>query len=183
MSKSTYIKLDRGITNNWLWADKPFSKGQAWIDLLLMANYKDHKRLYQGQLQEYKKGEVNTSVLYLATRWGWTRKKVAAFLTILESDKMVTIKGTTKGTTVTIENYTLYQSEYTTQGTTQYTTQGTTGVQQRDNQGTHTIKNNNIKKRLYNDTLTHVRAQAQTEREKNLERIRENIKRGGTKHG
>ena len=37
-----YIKIHRKIQECWLWQDK-FSKGQAWIDLLLRANHKDNK--------------------------------------------------------------------------------------------------------------------------------------------
>ena len=38
-----YIKLYRSIFNHWLWQDKPFSRGQAFVDLILLANYKDKK--------------------------------------------------------------------------------------------------------------------------------------------
>lgn len=36
-------KVYRDITKHWLWEDKPFSRGQAFIDLLLMVNHQDKK--------------------------------------------------------------------------------------------------------------------------------------------
>ena len=122
MSKTTYIKLDRGIMSNWLWDERPFSKGQAWIDLLLMANHKDHKLVYKGEVITCKRGEVNRSIMQLADRWGWSREKVRNFLKTLENDGMATTKTTTHRTTISIVNYTLYQSEYTTKPTTKPTT-------------------------------------------------------------
>jgi hypothetical protein len=41
-----FIKLHRSIKDCWLWKDdEPFSKRDAWIDLLLLANYTDKKIL------------------------------------------------------------------------------------------------------------------------------------------
>ena len=37
---SGWISIHRKILNNILWQDKPFSKGQAWVDLLLITNHK-----------------------------------------------------------------------------------------------------------------------------------------------
>ena len=51
-----WLKLYRSIQNHWLWEDKPFSRGQAFVDLLLMANHKDNKILFNGELIEVKRG-------------------------------------------------------------------------------------------------------------------------------
>ena len=109
-----WIKLDRKITEHFLWEDKPFSKGQAWIDLLLLANHKEHKVPYKGEIVTCKRGEVDRSILWLAKRWGWSRSKVRDFLHTLEADQMVVLKATTHRTTVTIENYAFYQDLPTT---------------------------------------------------------------------
>ena len=79
-----WIKLDRQITDNFLWESRPFSHGQAWIDLLLMANREDRKRIINGEIVELKAGTVYTSILQLSHRWGWNRKKTTAFLELLE---------------------------------------------------------------------------------------------------
>ena len=38
-----WIKVSRTIQEHWVWDEKPFSKGQAWIDLLLLAKHSDEK--------------------------------------------------------------------------------------------------------------------------------------------
>jgi len=68
MAKSGYIKIDRGILKHWLWEDKPFSKGQAWIDLLLLAVWKESKELYRGELVERTPGEIFCSIEWLADK-------------------------------------------------------------------------------------------------------------------
>lgn len=121
-----WIRLHREITDSGIWSDsEPFDKRSAWIDLLLMANYKDFDTMRKMTIQHRKRGEVNTSVTYLAKRWGWSRNKVYRYLALLKADGMVNINGTTDGTTITIENYEKYQIVASTDGTTDGTTSGT----------------------------------------------------------
>jgi len=118
-----WISLYRKIQDSWLWEDKPFARGQAWIDLLLQANHKDKKKLSKGELVEIKKGSFLTSEQILAARWGWSRKKVRSFLDVLEKDEKVHLKRTSKGTSLTIVNWDLYQDKGTTEDTTEDTTE------------------------------------------------------------
>lgn len=148
--KTTYFKVDRDIQNHWLWDDKPFSRGQSWIDLLLMATHTDRKSFHKGQVIDRKRGEVHTSIGFLCNRWGWSKNKVNTFLSQLEKDKMVSIKGTTQGTIVYIEKYAFYQSEYTTKGTTKSLSKGTTeglsdGLSDGTTEGLQTKKDNKDK--------------------------------------
>lgn len=108
MSKG-WISLHRQVWNNWVWEDKPFSKGQAWIDLLLMANHEDKKVLIGNQLITVKRGSFVTSIRKLCDRWGWSNTKVRSFLSLLEQDGMLTVKSDAKKTTLTIANYSDYQ--------------------------------------------------------------------------
>ena len=145
--KTTFFKVDRDIQNHWLWNDKPFSRGQAWIDLLLLATHTDHKGLLDGKIISRKRGEVHVSIVFLAERWGWSRNKVYRYLDLLKSEKMVTTNGTTDGTIITIEKYAFYQGDYTRDGTTNGTTDGTalgTRTEQQTEQGRNT--NNKEKK-------------------------------------
>lgn len=113
-----FFKVDRRLFDHYLWDDKPFAKGQAWIDLVGLANYEDKKTLYRGQAILCKRGTVNRSISYLAKRWGWSRDKTRNFLSILESDGMIRVKATTNQTTITLENYGKYQDAPTTNQTT-----------------------------------------------------------------
>lgn len=105
-----YILINRRIEDHWLWTDKPFSRGQAWIDLLLMANYQDKTVTIKGKIIEVKRGQLLRSIDYLARRWGWSYKKVRSFVKVLEGQAQVTAEGTAEGTLITIENYALWQT-------------------------------------------------------------------------
>lgn len=113
-----WIKLSRNIQDNMLWDDKPFSKGQAWIDLLLSVNHKDRTILIDGVAREIKKGQMWTSQKKLAERWGWSRNKVGRFLELLTEQHMVQVVGTAHGTTLSIEKWAFYQNQRTTLGAT-----------------------------------------------------------------
>ena len=128
MADKGWIKLNRQIMDHWVYQDKPFNRSMAWIDLLLLADHKTHKSLWRGRLTEFKRGDVNLSMTELGRRWGWSRKKVKGFMDDLERDNMVTVKGTTHRTTVTLIKYDDFQIQGTTEGTTE--------EQQKNNRGT-----------------------------------------------
>ena len=104
-----WIKLDRQVQEHWLWNDERYDKAHAWIDLLLLANHKDKKLLYRGEVITCERGTVNRSIDSLAKRWGWNWRTVKSFLKALEKDGMITGEYTTNRTTITIENYAKYQ--------------------------------------------------------------------------
>lgn len=104
-----WIMLFRSMQDHWLWKDRPFSKGQAWIDLLLDANHESHKLLFSGELITIKRGQVLTSKVKLAQRWGWDRKTVTSFLDVLKADNQADTKADNKCTLITITNYNQYQ--------------------------------------------------------------------------
>lgn len=112
---SGWIKIHRSITGNPLWTDKPFSRGQAWIDILLCANYEDKEIMLGGNITNVKRGSFITSELKLMDRWGWSKKKVRAFLSLLENENMIVRYSTQKGTTITVVNYSIYQDFGTAQ--------------------------------------------------------------------
>ncbi len=106
-----FIALYRNIADHWLWDDKPFSRGQAWIDLLLTVNHTDKKIMFNGELTTIKRGQTITSIRKLCDRWGWSNNKVARFLKMLESEQMLTRKSDSKKTVITIDNYSLWQDQ------------------------------------------------------------------------
>ena len=114
MTQKGWIALHRKIQDHWLWEDKPFSRGQAWIDMLLLANHDDNKFLLGNELVEVKCGSFITSELKLMERWGWGKTKTRAFLDLLQSDEMIVKKSDRKKTTITIVNYKEYSSLETT---------------------------------------------------------------------
>ncbi len=114
VAKYGHVSIYRDIFNHWTWQDKPFCKGAAWIDLLLLASYRDKKCVLGSEIFELQRGSFITSELKLMDRWGWSKTKVRNFLKILEKDKMIYKKSDTKKTTLTIVNYSDYQYSETT---------------------------------------------------------------------
>lgn len=104
-----WIKVFRQLRDCWVWKTKPFSKGQAWIDLLLKANHKDTKILFNGNLTTIKRGQILTSIRKLVDEWGWSKNTVTKFLDLLEDDGMLTRESDNHRTLITIENYSVFQ--------------------------------------------------------------------------
>lgn len=112
-----WVSIDRKLTDHWLWTDKPFSKGQAWIDLIMMVNHEDNKFLHGNEVRLVKRGSRITSISKLANRWGWSRKKVFDFMNLLEMEQMIERTSNTKETVVTIVKYEDYQNVRNTKKT------------------------------------------------------------------
>lgn len=108
-------KIYRSIQEHWLWTCEPFSRGQAWIDLLLMANHKINKIMINGTLEVVERGQRVTSIRKLADRWTWSTKKVTHFLEQLVKDNMIEYVSDTSKTVITILNYDKYQGKETPQ--------------------------------------------------------------------
>lgn len=156
MAEKNFFPLNRSLLSHWLWKDKPFSKGQAWVDLLLLANYEDKKMPYKGEVITCKRGDVNLSISELAKRWGWSRDTARRFLKLLESDGMVTVNATTHRTTITIEKYAFFNNPCVTDEATsaeQVRNQCVTSAQQVDT--TKKVKKDKkeekVKKHIYGE--------------------------------
>lgn len=110
-----WIKLHRQIQECELWeSEQPFDIRSAWIDLLLMANYKDKRVIFKGKAITVKKGQRITSMRDLAIRWHWSRDKVRKYLDLFEAEGMLTRESDNYKTLVTIVNYSKYQEDSAT---------------------------------------------------------------------
>ena len=116
-----WIHLHRSLIDHWLWQEKPFSRGQAWIDLLFQANHSDNKFLLGNELITLERGEFVTSELKLMERWGWGKTKVRAFLNLLQIDNMIVKKTNHKRTAIKIVNYSKYNDYETTEKPERFT--------------------------------------------------------------
>lgn len=134
-----WISVHRKIEECWVWFDEPFSKGQAWIDLLLLVNHAPKKCVVDGVLTEIGEGERLTSIRKLAERWQWSRDKVTKFLSILEKDEMIELKKSHHFTIIKVLNYGLYQGEMRKNTATKKTPNG----HRTDTERTQTDTNNN----------------------------------------
>jgi DNA replication protein DnaD len=143
---SGWVKIHRSIQDNPLWTAEPFTRGQAWIDLLIMANHKNHTVFVRGIPIEVKRGQVGRSILFISDRWKWSRSKVVNFLNYLKNEQQIEHQITNVSTLITILNYDKYQSDEQ-QNEQQNDNRTTTEIQQKDNRTTHTRMNKNDKKK------------------------------------
>lgn len=104
-----WIKLHRKLSDNPLWTLEPFTKGQAWADLLLIANHKDGQISVRGNIIPVKRGQVGWSEVKLAERWHWSRNKVRRYLKHLETEQQIEQQKNSVTSIITIANYDLYQ--------------------------------------------------------------------------
>lgn len=112
-----FFTIDRELLTHDLWLEKPFSRGQAWVDLIGLANHSDTKLMVRGKSIEAKRGEVNRSFRWLADRWGWSVNKVRRFIEFLEAEHMVEHKTEHGETVLTLCNYCVWQDKYRSNGT------------------------------------------------------------------
>lgn len=135
-----WIKLHRKIFDNPMYFSEPFTRMQAWIDLLLLANHSGQYFYIRGNRIDVKRGEVAHSMESLAQRWKWSRGKVLRYISHLENSQMIVQQKNHVITKLSITNYNTYQSD----GTTDSTTDGQQTVQQTDtNKNDKNEKNEN----------------------------------------
>jgi len=113
MTQEGYVKFHRQYLESDLWLSEPFTKGQAWVDLFGLANYKEHTIWIRGVEILVKRGELARSELTLAKRWRWSREKVRRFLSWLESDGKIRQQKSNVTSLIYIINYDRYNSNET----------------------------------------------------------------------
>ena len=129
-----YIKLWRSSTDNPLYFSEPFTKWQAWCDLLILANHKKNTVSVRGILVTVEPGQVLAGEEFLAKRWKWSRGKVRRFMSHLSSKTVQQIVQQKNNvcTLLSIVNWNQYQSGGTANGTADGTTDRQQTVQQTD---------------------------------------------------
>jgi hypothetical protein len=123
-----WVKIHRSICDNPLWLSEPFTRGQAWADLIILANHKDGFIRARGVRIDVKRGQVGWSQIKLSDRWKWSRGKTKRFLNELEMDQQIIQQKNNVTTLLSITNY----NEYQTNGTTDSTADGLQVIQQTD---------------------------------------------------
>ena len=173
MANLGWIKIHRKMLDCWIWQEKPFDKGRAWVDLILLAMHHDKKMLIDNEVVVINRGSFMTSAIKLADRWGWSRNKVLRFINVLETEQMVNTKRTPKGTLVTIVKYEDFQCGDTTDDTTLETTDGTPNETADETQNKNIKNDNNICSSKTNESVSEDKKKQQEELEKNFKIIYE----------
>lgn len=120
-----WIKLYRKITENPLYFSEAFTRLQAWIDLLIIANHDESYIYVRGNKVEIKRGQVGKAQDTLADRWKWSRGKVDRFLKELEKSGQIVRQKNSVMSLISIVNYEVYQCGSTTESTADKTTDDT----------------------------------------------------------
>lgn len=117
MGNNGWIKIHRQIMDMPEWLAEPFTRGQAWVDLILLANHRIGYIRKRGIMVAVDRGQVGYSEDALAIRWQWSKGKVRRFLSELArlsrisrriSEKTV-LKKTSVSSLIYIINYEKYQ--------------------------------------------------------------------------
>jgi hypothetical protein len=138
-----WIKLHRQLLESDVWTCEPFSRGQAWVDLLLLANHKNSFFYKRGNKIDVKRGQLARSVVELSDRWKWSRSKVNKFLKDLEKEQQIIQQKTNVTQLVTLINYDEFQ-EKEQQIIQQKSSRSAAEVQQKDTY--KNVKNDNNEK-------------------------------------
>jgi len=105
-----FIQLHREVQDNWVW-DCERSNGQAWVDLLLWAAWKDTTKVINNRLFKLDRGQLVASVSYLKSHWRWSDGRVRNFLKRLKNYEMIEIDSSKFISVITICNYDRYNFE------------------------------------------------------------------------
>lgn len=141
-----WIKLSRSFIHDELWLSEKFTKAQAWVDMIALANHKPGHIICNGLKIELQRGQLGWSEVRLSERWQWSRGKVRRFFSELENVGNIVQQKDKRKSITTIVNYDLLQGVDTTHESE--TVQQT--VQQKDNRQ-YTNKNEKNEKKVIKD--------------------------------
>ncbi len=133
-----WFSINRQLLESDRWIAEPFTRGQAWVDLIGLARHKDGYFRIRGIKVELKRGQLAWSQLSLSKRWMWSRGKTRRYLNELEKHQDIVQQNNEVTTLITILKYEYWQHN----GTTSSTTDG----QQTDNKRYTNNNGNNGKK-------------------------------------
>ncbi|KKQ09718.1 MAG: hypothetical protein US20_C0005G0038 [Candidatus Pacebacteria bacterium GW2011_GWF1_36_5] len=114
--KEGWIKKYRSIQDHWLYPtneDRPFTKYEAWDDLLFLVCFEKTTQLINGRPIVVNRGEYVASNDSLQSRWKWSNTKVRSFIDLLINEKMISKRIIRKKTILNVLNYDKYQNQET----------------------------------------------------------------------
>ena len=74
MAAKGWVGLWRGMADSQMWLEEPFTYGQAWADLMMLAAWETDEK------SSLRAGDVCETVRGLAGRWQWNRYRTEKFL-------------------------------------------------------------------------------------------------------
>jgi hypothetical protein len=105
--------LKSTITHDTVGFKKPFSRFEAWVWLLSETNWEGSGKLMsfggKERFIDCPAGTVTHSERFMASAWGWSRKKLRNYLFLLEQCDQITLKVVQQIRQITIVNWDVYR--------------------------------------------------------------------------
>lgn len=143
-----WIKLHRKIVDNPYYFSESFTRSQAWVDLLILANHKDNFYFLRGVKVDVKRGQIGMALENLAKRWKWSRGKAERFISELETATQIVRQKGNVTTLLTVVNYSIYQEEKNVNSKADSKADSKTDSKA---DGQQTVKQTDINKNVNND--------------------------------
>ena len=144
MADNSWIKLHRSLLKDTLWTSEcPASYKVLWINLLLIASYKDSS-VYERQV---KRGQVWTSQRKLCKINHISTKDIKRILNMFVIDGKIGVKYFSQGILITILNYDKFQAfsvESTEESTEGNAKENTKGCTEESTEGRHSRNNKEL---------------------------------------
>ena len=106
-----WVKIHRSLLDNDLWLSESFTRGQAWIDIICLANHAASYFYVRGVKIDLQRGQLGWSEPRLADRWKWSRTKLRKFLNDLQKEQQIIQQKNNVTQVITIINYEKYQEK------------------------------------------------------------------------
>jgi hypothetical protein len=113
-----WFRIWRELLEKELWLTEPFTRGQAFVDLIGLANHADGFIRVRGNRVEVKRGQCGWSEVKLAERWKWSRGRIRRFLSELQNDDRIVQQKNRITSVISLKNYDKYQGDDTADSTT-----------------------------------------------------------------
>jgi hypothetical protein len=147
------VNISRDIWQDAAFKAEPFTEREAFVWMVMEAAWKSREKRVGSASVNLERGQLATSIRFMAEAWGWSKSAVDRFLKRLENRDMIGTQTGTAFSLITIRKYNEYQGEPDKAGTPKNEKSG----QQRDSSGT------NYKKGLIPEKKKEVEANASTD--------------------
>ena len=107
-----WISINRKLLKHDIFKfNKQYSRFEAWVWLLLRANYEDRDVCIGNKIYKLKRGQMIISQLKVRLKFGWSNTRLTNFLKLLKNKGSIEYETNTKMTIVTILKYDSYQNQ------------------------------------------------------------------------
>jgi hypothetical protein len=129
------VNIARDIWQDTAFKAQPFTEREAFVWLIMEASYKAREKRVGNVCVNLSRGQLASSIRFMAEAWDWQKSTVDRFLKRLQSRDMIGTDSGTGLTVITVCKYDEYQSKPSEGGTAKNENRdsgGTAAGQQRD---------------------------------------------------